>query len=160
MLTVININVYFSLLQYLASRIWNAIFVQTLACWEFPNPLNHTSCELRVFPKRLLLPSVIWLKKKKARSRTSAKPTSGSGLLFSFFVFLQKLLYHFCAVAIDADRLFFDLHRAIGFVIIEACIDCLRVVIRHLPERIFADNRRIHADADLQIKHMQLLMPS
>ena len=29
-------------------------FVQTLACWEFPNPLNHTSCELRVFAKRLI----------------------------------------------------------------------------------------------------------
>nr|MBQ6241424.1 hypothetical protein [Lachnospiraceae bacterium] len=60
------------------------------------------------------------LKTKKSRSLTSAKPTSGSGILFSFFTFSQKLLYHFCTVAIDADRLFFNLHGAIGFVIIEA----------------------------------------
>ena len=75
-------------------------------------------------------------------------------------VFLQKLLYHFCAVAVDADRLFFDLHRAISLVEIQAGIDGLRVVIRHLPERIFANDRRSHSYADFQIKDMQLVMPS
>ena len=98
-------------------------------------------------------------KKQKCPKPDIGKTDIWLRVTFLIFVFLQKLLYHFCAVAIDADGLFFDLHRAISLVEIQAGIDGLRVVIRHLPERIFANDRRSHSDADFQIKDMQLLMP-
>ena len=82
----------FSSFHYLASRVWNAIFVQTLACWEFPNPSNHTSCELRVFAKRLFRHTLCSEESKK-------RLTQGFGfwpfpVSVVFFIFSNYVFHH------------------------------------------------------------------
>ena len=75
------------------------------------------------------------------------------------FFRLQKLPDRFSAVAIYYDRTLFDLLRAIGFVIIQAGVNCVLVFIRHLPERILHDHGCVGSDADLQEKHMESFVP-
>jgi hypothetical protein len=54
-----------------------------------------------------------------------------------------KLFYYFSAVAVDYDGTVLDLARAAGFAVVQAGIDCVFVIIGHLPEGIFDDHRGV-----------------
>ena len=134
--------------------------------------LFHTSVWLRVSAKRFLWFPMGPLKSKKTEPDTRCfsdvrlrrvihdfNMSACRGFVQSSAT-LQELSYHVSAVAINTDRLLFDLHRAVCFIEIQAGINCLRIIIRHLPERIFADNRCVHSDPDLQEEHMQPFVPA
>ena len=66
----------------------------------------------------------------------------------------------FSNIIIDTDGLVFNLPGTVGFSVVQAGIQRFRVCHRHLPEREFDDDRRIPADAKLQIKNPACLMCS
>ena len=71
-----------------------------------------------------------------------------AGLVFSPWLQpLLELFYHGPAVSVNDNRTVFDLLRAHGFIVIQAGIDSVFVVIRHLPEGIFDDDRSIRTHA-------------
>ena len=70
----------------------------------YPKPLNHTSCELRVFCKTLDLPDGRIVKNEKARSQAPPVlrcPVPGT---FLFFDFLKSRLFHFCSLRVLGVR--------------------------------------------------------
>ena len=84
-----------------------------------------------------------------------------AGLVFSPWLQpLLELFYHGPAVSVNDNRTVFDLFRAHGFIVIQAGIDSVFVVIRHLPERVFDNDWCVAADADLQEQDVQSVMPA
>ena len=49
-----------------------------------------------------------------------------------------------------------DFVRSIGFSIVDADIDRVRVFCSHLPEGIFNDSGRVHADTKIQKQNLQI----
>ena len=57
-------------------------------------------------------------------------------------------------IPIDKNTLLFDLIKCIRFPEIQAGINCVRVLRRHLPERVLDDNRCIIANTKHQKQDM------
>ena len=62
----------------------------------------------------------------------------------------SQLRYNSANIRMDADRLPLDLRRANCLSLIDAGIECVRILCSHLPERILDDDRGIIANAQFQ----------
>jgi hypothetical protein len=71
----------------------------------------------------------------------------------SFFPFS---LHH--AIRIQKSKDFVNLLWTAGFIVVQTAVNRFGVIVRHLPEGVLDDDRRVAADADLQIQHMLPLM--
>ena len=86
-------------------------------------------------------------------SRSSVfTPVTGSCLLF------YQIKDGSC-ITIKANRLLFYLLWTEGFIVIETGIDCLQVIIRHLPERILDDDRGVCSYPNFKKQDMQIFVP-
>ena len=63
-------------------------------------------------------------------------------------------------IPVDADSLRLNLFGTAGFRQINADIECVGVLIGHLPEWVLDDDRRIAAHTQFQIHHPHSLVPT
>ena len=91
------------------------------------------------------------------KAPTCFQKTETSFCLSFIFRFLQSS-YYTGKVCIDTDRLFCDGIWADSFSQIDAGVNRFRVLIGHLPKRIFDDSRSIAAYAQFQKEDMQSRM--
>lgn len=89
------------------------------------------------------------------------KVSNGSAMWAGFaLLHLQvQLIQSGANISVYADRSRLNVLGAAGFRQVDADIDCLGVLIGHLPERVLDDDRRVAAHTQFQINHICALMP-
>ena len=79
-----------------------------------------------------------YARSQKASCRTTNKTRPGFGSQSRGTILPNRILFHvfkyFCGVTIKANSLLLNFFWTVRFTVIQASIDCLPVVSRHLPE--------------------------
>ena len=79
-------------------------------------------------------------------------PVTGSCLL------LYQVKDDAC-ITLKTNRLLFYLLWTEGFIVIETSIDCLRVIVRHLPERVLDDDWRVCSYPNFKKQGVHIIVP-
>ena len=86
---------------------------------------------------------------QKQLSAAKKLPDSSVALIRVDRMYLSQFPHHRGDIPVDQNRPFFDLTQCACLPHVDAGVGGLRVARRHAEERIFDDDRRVVADAEL-----------